>query len=207
MKHLKKALSYSIAGSVGLSVIAALNGCGDQGAQPPQGGDDAGSMQGVAEAENVFLVIEQTGESPDTYRLVEKYPTSGETRAILRGLDGTERFLSEDELREIAEAEAAKVEEGTSRLTQDPETMSGGMSFGETILAAAVGSLIGGAIANSLMGNRNFQRNQSQYGGGRPTSGLSQPDSRSRTQPKSGFFGGNKSNTSSSSSSTRSFGG
>ncbi|EGW55301.1 hypothetical protein [endosymbiont of Tevnia jerichonana] len=35
MKHIKKVLSYSIAGSIGLSVIASLNGCSDQGAPPP----------------------------------------------------------------------------------------------------------------------------------------------------------------------------
>jgi hypothetical protein len=206
MRHIKKALSYSIAGSLGLSVIASLQGC-DQG--PAQGGIsgfDAGQADAVEQ--NYFLVLEQTGSAPDTYRLLEKHPTGGPTRAILRLPDGTERFLSDAELKQFAAAEAARVEEGTSRLTQDPSMHAGGMSLGEVLLAAAAGSLVGGMLANRLASNQNFQRNQSSYGGGRPTASISQPASRqtaSRTAPKSGYFG--SSTGTSSSSSSRSFGG
>ncbi|USF88819.1 hypothetical protein [Candidatus Endoriftia persephone] len=206
MKHIKKVLSYSIAGSIGLSVIASLNGCSDQGAPPPGG---FGSQAGAEQGQNAFMVIEQTGANPDSYKLVEKHPTTGPNRAILRDMDGNERFLSEDELKQIAEQEAAKVEAGTSRLTEDPSMHSGGMSLGETLLATAAGSLIGGMIANKLMNNSNFQRNQQQYGGGRPTSSISQPYKKtaSNKQPKSGFFGGNKSAPRSSNSRFGSFGG
>ncbi len=197
MKHIKKALSYSIAGAVGLSVVASLGGCDQM--QPPQGGAGTGSLQDSAMEQNQFIVIEQTAASPDAYKVVEKHSTSGPTRAILRDLEGAERFLSEEELRQIAEQEAAKVEEGTSRLTQDGASYSGGMSLGETILAAAAGSLIGGMLANRLMGNSNFQRAQTQYGGGRPTTSISQPYKQANTskQPRSGFFGGNRTGSSS----------
>lgn len=180
MKHIKKALSYSIAGALGLTVIGSLSGC-EQPNQQQMGMQDAMDQ-------SYFLVIEQTASNPAAYQVVEKHPTSGPTRAILRDPNGIERFLSDTELKQIAEEEAARVEAGTSRLTQDGAQMSGGMSLGETLLAAAAGSLIGGMLANSLMGNRNFQQNQQRYGGSRtgtPTS----LRSGNTTKPKSGFFG------------------
>jgi len=210
VKHIKKALSYSIAGTIGLSVIASLGGCFDQD-QPPRGGQGMDSLQGQQEGENFFIVIAQTGADPDTYEVVEKHPTTGATRAVLREMDGTERFLSEEELRRMAEQEAAKVEAGTSRLTQDQEMSSGGLSLGETILAAAAGSLIGGMLANKLAGNRNFQRNQQRVGAGRPTASISQPRTSntgtSAKSPRSGFFGGNQNTSRSSRSATSSYGG
>lgn len=202
MRHIKKALSYSIAGSLGLVVVANLQGCSDQGAQSFGGGP--GDQNLSSQDQNFFIVIEQTGSNPDTYKVAEKHPTTGPTRAILRAPDGTERFLSEAELKTLAEQEAAKVEAGTSRLTQDPSMHSGGMSLGETLLAAAAGSLIGGMLANRLAGNRNFQRAQQSYGGGRPTAKISQPHKpNSGGKPRSGFFGGNSGK---SAGSTRSFG-
>lgn len=193
MRHIKQALSYSIAGSLGLSVIASLQGCSDQGPTPPQlNGFDA--TQDASQG-NQFLVVEQTGSNPDTYRLVEKHPTGGPTRAILRQLDGTERFLSQEELQRIAAEEAARVEAGTSRLTQDPSMHAGGLSLGETLVAAAAGALIGGMLANRLAGNANYQRTQQRYGGGRPVATISQParqQAANRQQPRSGFFGGKR---------------
>lgn len=209
MKHIKRARSYSIAGSIGLSVMASLAGCGDQG-QPPQSGQGTDSLQGQQEGQSFFIVIEKTGTAPDTYKVVEKHPTTGPTRAILREMDGTERFMSEEELRQLAEEEAAKVEAGTSRLTQDAEMSSGGLSLGETILAAAAGSLIGGMLASKLAGNQNFQRNQQRYGAGRPTSTISQPrypSSSSTKSPRSGFFGGRQGTSPASRGATSSYGG
>jgi hypothetical protein len=207
MRHIKKALSYSIAGSLGLTVIASLQGCSDQGpSQPNMSGFDAG--QDSASDQAFFLVLEQTGSNPDTFRLVEKHPTSGPTRAILRTPEGSERFLSETELKQIAEAEAARVEAGTSRLTEEPSMQEGGLSLGEVLLAAAAGSLVGGMLANRLASNKNFQRTQNSYGGGRPTTSISQPANRqaaNTTKPRSGFFG--SSSGKSSSSGYRSFGG
>lgn len=57
MKHIKRARSYSIAGSIGLSVMASLAGCGDQG-QPPQSGQGTDSLQGQQEGQSFFIVIE-----------------------------------------------------------------------------------------------------------------------------------------------------
>ena len=200
MRHIKKALSYSIAGSLGLTVIASLQGCSDQGpSQPNMSGFDGNQADAVDQS--YFLVLEQTGSTPDTFKLLEKHPTSGPTRAILRTPDGNERFLSETELKQIAEEEAARVEAGTSRLTEEPSMSEGGLSLGEVLLAAAAGSLVGGMLANRLASNRNFQRTQSSYGGGRPTTSISQPASKqtaSRSKPKSGFFGSSRGTSSSS---------
>jgi len=201
MKHIQKALSYSIAGSLGLTVVASLSGC----EQAQQGQDPFAGMNQAAN-ENWFLVVQQTGENPDTYEIAEQHPTTGPTRAVLRDMNGIERFLSEDELQQIAEEEARRVEAGTSRLAQEGAEMSGGgLSLGETLLAAAAGSLIGGMLANSLMGNRNFQQNTQRYNSTRSSAPTSLR-SGSTTQARSGFFG-NKSSSSSGSRSFGSFGG
>lgn len=198
MKHIKKALSYSIAGSLGLTVVSSLSGC----EQPTH--HDMSGMNQVAADQNYFMVIEQTGDNPATYRVAEQHPTTGPTRAVLRDMNGIERFLSEEELKAIAEEEAKRVEAGTSRLAQDgAEMSSGGLSLGETLLAAAAGSLIGGMLANSLMNNRNFQQNSQNYNKSRPSAPTSMRTGNT-TQAKSGFFG-NKSKNSTSGS--RSFGG
>ena len=187
MKHIKKAISYSVAGTLGLGVVASLSGC----EQPPQ--EQVGLSQDEL-SQNWFLVIEQIAENPAEYKVAEKHPTTGPTRAMLRDMNGIERFLSEEELKQIAAEEAKKVEEGTSRLTQDGAQMSGGgLSLGETLLAAAAGSLIGGMLANRLMGNKNFQNHQQRSGGGRPATSQSARSSTNK-KSKSGFFG-NKSNS------------
>ncbi len=199
MKHIKKALSYSIAGSLGLTVVAGLSGC-----EQPTANNLSGMNQ-VAADQNYFLVIEQTGDNPATYRIAEQHPTTGPTRAVLRDTNGIERFLSEEELKQIAEEEAKRVEAGTSRMAQEGAQMSpGGLSLGETLLAAAAGSLIGGMLANSLMNNRNFQQNSQRFNSSRPNAPTSMRTG-STTQARSGFFG-NKS-TSSGSRSFGSFGG
>ena len=201
MRHIKKAVCYSIAGSLGLGVMASLQGCSDQGPAPPNIGD-FGSTQSEGIEQDYFMVIEQTGSAPDTYRLVEKHATDGPTRAILRTPDGNERFMSEAELQAVTAEEAARVEAGTSRLTEDPSMSAGGLSLGEVLVAAAAGSLIGGMLANRLARNTNFQRTQQTYGGGRPTAAISQPartQTAAKSKPRTGFFGGSSSRSSSSS--------
>jgi hypothetical protein len=190
MKHIKQAISYSMVGSLGLTIVAGLQGC--EQAPPNAGTQGFDSAQSAGQAQNFFIVMEQTGSNPDTYKLVEKHPTSGSTRAVLRLADGTERFMSDQELKKIAEQEAARVDAGESRLTGDPSMYSGGMSMGELLLASAAGALVGGMLANRLSRNQNFQRTQTRYGGGRPTAAISQPfrQSANTKQARSGFFGG-----------------
>lgn len=210
--YIKPIFSYGMVGSLGLTIVASLQGCGgDQPPAPPPSNQTPGSISDAAKGEGMFLVIQQTGANPDTYELKEKYPAS-ETRAILKDMNGNERILTEAELKKIAEEEAKKVEDGTSQLAQ-PAAENQGLSLGETILASAAGALIGGMLANKLMGNPNYQQHQQQQAQRTQTS-ISRPAGGTDTravnpnqaqQPKSGFFGSNNnaanpSNRSSSSS-------
>jgi hypothetical protein len=214
--YIKAIVSYAMVGSLGLTILASLQGCGgDQPPLPPEK-PSAGTISEATKSEGMFMVIQQTGANPDTFELKEKYPAS-ETRAILKDLNGNERILTEAELKKMAEDEAKKVEDGTSKLTQ-PIATNQGLSLGETILASAAGALIGGMIANKLMGNANYQQHQQQQAS-RAQSSISRPrsvgtDTRAvnpnqAQQPKSGFFGNKSSGStgSSSSSSSSSFGG
>jgi hypothetical protein len=208
--YIKKALTYSTVGSLGLTVAVALQGCGDTGLPPEQSQSQNNQAQ-IANAaeEGLFMVIQQTGTNPDTYELAEKYPSAQGTRAILKDMEGNERILSEEELKQMAEAEAARVESGESQLAQ-PEASNQGLSLGETILASAAGALIGGMIANKLMGNSNFQKNQqavnqraqsSMSSTRNPAAGSNNAGrTNSGSQPRSGFFGGSQGGSRSNSS-------
>lgn len=218
--YIKPILSYSMVGSLGLTILASLQGCGgDQPPTPPHQNNTAGTISDATKGEGMFMVIQQTGANPDTFELKEKYPAS-ETRAILKDLNGNERILTQAELKKMAEDEAKKVEAGTSKLTQ-PVAANQGLSLGETILASAAGALIGGVIANKLMGNANYQQHQQyqqqrvqpsisrSFGGGTDTRAVNPNQGQ---QPKSGFFGSNSgaanpSNRSSGTSGGSSFGG
>ncbi|PIE00809.1 MAG: hypothetical protein CSA79_02195 [Thiothrix nivea] len=209
--YLKKALTYSTVGSLGLTVAAALQGCGDTGLPAEQSQNQDQAQIADAAEQGLFMVIQQTGTNPDTYELAEKYPSAQGTRAILKDMDGNERILSEEELKQMAEAEAAKVESGESQLA-GPVAENQGLSLGETILASAAGALIGGMLANKLMGNSNFQKHQQRTNQRAQSSmsssrkpGANNTSNRNKSsRARSGFFGGNKGG---SRSSSRSFGG
>ena len=190
----RKAVSYSMTGSLGLTIVAALQGCGE-GLPPAENQQGQNSSIADAAAEGYFMVIQQTGANPDTYELKERYPSSQGTRAILRDMNGQEQVLSEEELTKLAETEAKKLEEGTSQLSQ-PVAQNQGLGLGEMILASAAGALLGNVLANKLMGNRNFQQHQ-QRTNQRVQSSMSSTrnpaqnqKSNSRSQKRSGFFGG-----------------
>ena len=214
MKHIKKAVSYSMVGSLGLTIVAGLQGCSpdvpEQPAQQPQTQEKIAELEQDLQTQNYFLVIEQVSANPDKYELAERHQTPGETRAVLKSMDGTERVLSTDELKKLAAAEAEKVEAGTSELTKEASASSGGgLGLGEMILAAAAGSLIGGMIANRLANNANAKARTN--ASTRPAASVSNANQRARSapkasaKPKSGFFGGKQ--TGSSTSRTGSFGG
>ena len=209
MRIMRKKLFYSMLGSLGLMITIGLQGCGQSEEQPKT--NPNGTISEASKSEQgVFLIIQQTAKNPDAYVVVEKHPSSTGTRAILKDMDGNERILTEEELKKMAEAEAAKVENGTSNLTQAPTANSPGLSLGETILASAAGALIGGMIANKLAGNSNFQQHQQQQ---QAQSSAYQQTQRSiirntnaSTKPKQGIFSGSKTNKSSSGGLFKNFG-
>jgi len=198
---INKALFYSMLGGLGLTL--ALQGCGPS-EQPAESNPNGTISEAAKSEEGLFLVIKQTAKDPDAFIIVEKHPSSTGTRALLTDMDGNERMLTEEELKKMAEAEAAKVEDGTSNLTQTPAASSPGLSLGETILAGAAGALIGGMIANKLAGNSNYQQHQQQQQTQTSSYQQNQRDvNRNTSTSKSSIFSDvNKNNRSSSGSSS-----
>lgn len=187
MKHIINA-KHVIMGTTGLAVLSALSGC--QGSQEQE------------EAPNKFLVVEQ--QPNGKYVVIEEMPTTGPSRAIIHETDenGTvhERVMSEAELKEMADQEYKKMQEGKSELNSEPK--GEGMGLGGTILAAAGGALLGNMIGNALMNNSNFRKNQDASNRSAYHRSASQsPSKASSSSSKKSFFGSSSSRSSSSSSS------
>ncbi len=192
MKHSISARNV-IMGTVGLTVLSALSGC-----QSNQ--EEQSTQQDVAQ--NKFIVAEQL--SNGKYIIVEEMPTSGPSHAIIRSKDAngtvTERVMTEGEMKQIAEDEHKKMQEGKSELNSEPR--SEGLGLGGTILAAAGGALLGNMIANSLMNNSNFRKNQDASNKSAYHRSANQSGSKASSgSPKKSFFGGSSSRSGSSSSS------
>jgi len=207
LKHIKKVASYAAVGGFGAVVIAGLAGCGSS-----DNGGESSALNEAAQKTGAFVIIEET--APGKYKVLEEYPSS-ETRVVLKDINGTERVLSKEEMDKLIAEENAKIDAGTSNLTnQNAQLSSGGMSMGEALLASAAGAIIGSWIGNKLFNNPGYQaQRQSAYKN--PSAYSRSVDSfnkakaaSSASKPsggKSGFFGGSSSKSSSSSSS--SFGG
>jgi len=186
--YIKKASYYGVAGSIGVLISSVISGC---------------EQKNEAEASNMFIVLQE--RAGGGYDVVEKHPTSGLSRAIVRDLQGNERMMSNEELTLLAQQEAQRVDNGSSNMGS-----GGGMSMGEAILAAAtgaiLGNLIGNALANKMNNNSRFQSAQRQSANktASSTRGSSAKKS-SATKSRSGFFG--KSTKSRRSSSRGFFGG
>ena len=149
--------------------------------------------------QNATVFIEKTDQG---YKIADEFP-SNETRVFLREKDAegnmNERLLSQAEIDKLLKEENAKIDAGTSNLTNGNAQMSsGGMSLGEAILASAAGAIIGSWIGSKLFGSPGFNaarqgaysnpsaysRSQSSFGGAKTGAASS--------GAKSGFFGGNK---------------
>lgn len=190
MKHSISARNV-IMGSAGLAVLSALSGCQSSQEETKN-----------AEAPNKFIIVEQ--QPNGKYVVIEEMPTTGPSRAIIHETDenGTvhERVMSEAEMKELADQEYKKMQDGKSELNSEPK--SEGMGLGGTILAAAGGALLGNMIGNALMNNSNFRKNQdaSNRSAYHRTQSGGSSSSASNSQKKS-FFGSKGSSSTSSSSS------
>lgn len=184
MKHISSIASGIGLGSTGVLMMSVLTGC-----EAPQ-----------QEQQNRFLVIEQ--QTSGKYIVVEEMPTEGPSRAIIREKDvngnTTERFMSEAEMKALAQQEYQKVQNGTSETMQDGGG-SAGMGLGGTILAVAAGSLLGNMIGNSLMNNKSFARNSATSN--KSAYSRSAASRASKSSSRRSFFG-----SSSRTSSSRSYG-
>ncbi|MCW9027112.1 MAG: hypothetical protein OQJ77_07315 [Thiovulaceae bacterium] len=192
MKHISSISSGMALGSAGIAMMSILSGC---------------SQQQEQQAQNKFLVIEQ--QTNGKYKVVEEMPTQGESRAIIRQRDAngniTERFMSEAEMKALAEQEYAKVQDGSSETIQNGNA-DAGMGLAGTILAVAAGSLLGNMIGNALMNNKNFAKrssavNKSAY------SRSAAAKSTKKSSSKKSFFGSNSKSSSYKRSSGGFFGG
>lgn len=200
MKYLKKLSDYAVAGGVGAMLVAGLSGC--------QQKSDEGAYQGEAKPKGAFVIIEET--APGKYKIKDEFPAD-ETRIVLKKLDGTEKVLTKEEMDALVKEEAAKIDNGTSELTQpnaEVTSQNGGMSLGSAILASAAGAIIGSWIGSKLFGNSNYQNNRkagyknpSTYS--RSTKSFNKPRKSTAKSGRSGFFG----KKSSGSSKRSSFGG
>ena len=187
MKHIYNSANALTLASAGVVLMSVLSGC-------------ESSQQQEQQQQNKFLVIEQ--QSDGKYIVVEEMPTEGPSRAIIREIDAngnkTERLMSEDEMKALAEQEYQKVQDGTSETLSSTEG-SAGMGLAGTILAVAAGSLLGNVIGNALMNNKNFASkssavNKSAY------SRSAAASSAGTSSAKKSFFGGTTSTSSSTSS-------
>lgn len=189
MKHIKKILELTALGGLSAVAAGALAGCGNEGVK-----------QEAPQAKGAFVIIEEV--SKGEYKIKDQYP-SDETRVILRQLDGSERILSKEEMDALLKAEEAKIDNGTSKLTQDnAQLSSGGLSLGEALLASAAGAIIGSYIGSKLFNNPNFNANQrgafsNQSAYQRSVNSFNQQGARAGNAGKSGFFGGGQKATNS----------
>ncbi|HEC1764400.1 TPA: UPF0323 family lipoprotein [Campylobacter lari] len=202
MKHIKTILKLSM-----ISGIAAISG-GALSACSNNTNDSNNALSQAANTQGAFVIIEET--APNQYKIKDQFP-SDETRVVLKQLDGTERVLSKEEMDKLIQEEAAKIDNGTSNLTNpnNAQMSSGGLSLGETLLASAAGAILGSWIGSKLFNNQNFanqQRgafsNQSAYQ--RSVNSFNKASTSatsSSNAKKSGFFGGGSKATSSSSNS------
>ena len=182
MKHLRKFSTIATATGLGTLLATGLTGCfGDNQQQQEQ-----------TKAQHAFVIIEET--APGRYKIKDEFPAE-ETRIVLQQLDGTERVLTKPEMDALVAEEAARIDNGTSNLTQaqNPQmSQQGGMGLGEILLSSMAGAVIGSWIGSKLFGNQNFQNNRK--------AGYKSPSTYTRSQKsfdaakkssakRSGFFG------------------
>ena len=200
-KGIKKVASYAAVGGFGAVVIAGLAGCSSS-----DNSGESSALNEAAQKTGAFVIIEET--APGKYKVLEEYPSS-ETRVVLKDINGTERVLSKEEMDKLIAEENAKIDAGTSNLTnQNAQLSSGGMSIGEALLASAAGAIIGSWIGNKLFNNPGYQaQRQSAYKN--PSAYSRSVDSFNKAKAtssagkssggKSGFFGGSSSKSGSNS--------
>ncbi len=208
MKHIKKISDYAIVGGLGAILITGLVGCGDNSNNNKDGQNSA--FTNASQKQAAFVVIEESKDGK--YKIVDEFPSS-KTTIVLRKPDGSERILSKEEIDKLVKEENAKIEAGTSPLT-NPEMSSGGMGLGGVLLSSIAGAMIGSWIGNKLFNNQNFQsQRRTQYKSPQTYSKsqssftkAANTNKTSTSSKKSGFFGGGNSSKSSSSFGSRSSG-
>ena len=209
--HIKKISNYAMVGGLGSLLVVGLIGCGDSSnnnkEQQNQGQNDA--FSNASQKQNAFVVVEESADGK--YAIIDEFPAS-KTTVVLRKPDGSERILTQEEIDKLVKEEEAKIDAGTSPLTNpNAEVSSGGMGLGGVLLSSIAGAMIGSWLGNKLFNNQNFQnqrqtqykspqtysKSQSSFNKTPATTGANNSGAK-----KSGFFGGNNSSTPAKSSSS-----
>jgi len=187
MKYIKT-LSIITTTTIGTLLATGLSGC-DSKTQTP--------TQTPQTKQNAFVIIEET--APGKYKIKDEFPAD-ETRIVLKQLDGKERVLTQKEMDELIKKEAAKIDDGTSNLTNPQAQVSGGMGLGEVLLSSMAGAVLGAWIGNKLFGNSAYQQHRkasykspSTYS--RSKKSFNKPRAKSSSR-RGGFFGSKKSSRS-----------
>ena len=189
MKQLKKLSTIATATGLGALLATGVTGCISNNQQ----------QQEDTKAQNAFVIIEET--APGRYQIKDEFPAE-ETRIVLKQLDGTERVLTKAEMDALVAEESAKIDNGTSNLTQPQNaqmSQQGGMGLGEVLLASMAGAVIGSWIGSKLFGNQNYQNNRKASYKSPSTFSRSQKSfdaAKKSSAKKSGFFGNKKSSSS-----------
>ena len=203
-KHINKISNYAMVGGLSAVAVVGFTGCGGESgvAQEPTQQEQSIEKKGAS------VTIEK--EANGSYKIVDEFPSSV-TRVILRE-DEKERILTQDEIDKLVKEEEAKVEAGTSKLTQNPDEVreSGGMGLAGTLMASMAAGMVGSMLMNKLMNNQNYKQNRRTSYKSPSTYSRSQNSfkknaaaakkARSSSSKKSGFFGNNKKASSRSSS-------
>lgn len=198
-KHIKKYSNYAMVGGLATLLATGLTGCFDSGSNNQQQGQGDAFTQ-ANQKQNAFVVIEENAQGQ--YRIADEFPAS-KTTVVLRKPDGSERILTQDEIDALIKKEAARIDAGTSPLT-NPEMSNGGMGLGGVLLSSIAGAMLGSWIGNKLFNNQNYQNQRAaQYKSpqtySRSQSSFKKAASSTPTK-KSGFFGNKSGSTSKSSS-------
>ena len=189
MKQLKKLSTIATATGLGALLATGVTGCISNNQQ----------QQEDTKAQNAFVIIEET--APGRYQIKDEFPAE-ETRIVLKQLDGTERVLTKAEMDALVAEESAKIDNGTSNLTQPQNaqmSQQGGMGLGEVLLSSIAGAMIGSWIGSKLFGNQNYQNNRKASYKSPSTFSRSQKSfdtAKKSSAKKSGFFGNKKSSSS-----------
>jgi len=182
MKYIKKFSTIATATGLGALLATGMTGCENR------------TEQRQPQVKGAFVIIEET--APGKYKIKDEFPAD-ETRIVLKQLDGVERVLTKEEMDRLVKEEEAKIDNGTSPLTQANPEVSQGMGLGSVLLSSIAGAMIGSYIGNKLFGNQNYQNNRK--------AGYKSPSTYSRSQKsfskarskgttkRSGFFGNKKS--------------
>ena len=201
-KNIKTLKELAKKGGLATFLILGLNACNDNSNQNNQSN---GTFTNASQQEGAFVIVEKALDG--SYKIADEFPAA-KTTIVLRNPDGTERILSQEEIDKLVKEEEAKIDAGTSPLT-NPEMSSGGLGLGGVLLSSIAGAMIGSWLGNKLFNNQNFQNQKAaQYKSpqtySKSQSSFNKPATTAGAGKQSGFFGGNNQNSSQNNNSTKS---